>query len=152
MRRAWLLLTGMALAPLSVLAQTMDFSKVEILTEKLGPNVYMLSGSSGLDPSHEDAAGGRIHLNAFCAIKIKSDLVRVGARPDNKVVFQIAALAVIDQVDAGIDLGVGDAAEGWDVGYPFLFVVAAEVIVMPRSFSCSIQSIVAPPSWTSPIR
>ena len=30
-------------------------------------------------------------------------------------------------------------------------VVAAEVIVMPRSCSCSIQSIVAVPSWTSPI-
>jgi hypothetical protein len=30
-------------------------------------------------------------------------------------------------------------------------VVAAEVIVMPRSCSCTIQSIVAVPSWTSPI-
>ena len=30
-------------------------------------------------------------------------------------------------------------------------VVAADVIVMPRSYSCSIQSIVAAPSWTSPI-
>ncbi len=30
-------------------------------------------------------------------------------------------------------------------------VVAALVIVMPRSCSCSIQSIVAVPSWTSPI-
>ena len=30
-------------------------------------------------------------------------------------------------------------------------VVAAEVIVMPRSCSCSIQSMVAAPSWTSPI-
>ena len=29
-------------------------------------------------------------------------------------------------------------------------VVAAEVIVIPLSCSCSIQSIVAPPSWTSP--
>ena len=29
-------------------------------------------------------------------------------------------------------------------------VVAAEVIVIPRSCSCSIQSIVAVPSWTSP--
>ena len=47
MRRAWLLLAGLAMVPLSVLAQTMDFAKVEILTEKLGPNVYMLSGSSG---------------------------------------------------------------------------------------------------------
>ena len=30
-------------------------------------------------------------------------------------------------------------------------VVAADVIVMPRSCSCAIQSIVAAPSWTSPI-
>jgi glyoxylase-like metal-dependent hydrolase (beta-lactamase superfamily II) len=64
MRRAWLLLAGLAVAPLSVLAQTMDFGKVEILTEQLGPNVYMLTGSSGLDPSHEDAAGGRMGMLA----------------------------------------------------------------------------------------
>ena len=30
-------------------------------------------------------------------------------------------------------------------------VVAADVMVMPRSCSCTIQSIVAAPSWTSPI-
>ncbi len=30
-------------------------------------------------------------------------------------------------------------------------VVAAEVMVMPRSCSCTIQSMVAAPSWTSPI-
>jgi hypothetical protein len=29
-------------------------------------------------------------------------------------------------------------------------VVAADVMVMPRSCSCSIQSMVAAPSWTSP--
>ena len=40
--------------PLLALAQTMDFAKVEILTEQLGPNVYMLTGSSGLDPSHRN--------------------------------------------------------------------------------------------------
>src|SRR5881397_3543600 len=45
-------------------AQVMDFGKVGIITEKLGPNVYMLSGSAGLDPSHEDAAGGRIGVLA----------------------------------------------------------------------------------------
>jgi glyoxylase-like metal-dependent hydrolase (beta-lactamase superfamily II) len=42
----------------------MDFNKVEIITEQLGPNVYMLTGSAGFDPSHEDAAGGRIGLLA----------------------------------------------------------------------------------------
>ena len=30
-------------------------------------------------------------------------------------------------------------------------VVAADVMVIPRSCSCSIQSMVAAPSWTSPI-
>jgi len=66
MKRAWLLLAGLALAPLATggFAQTMDFDKVEIITEQLGPNVYMLTGSSGLDPSHEDAAGGRIGVLA----------------------------------------------------------------------------------------
>jgi len=41
---------------------------------------------------------------------------------------------------------------GSDRSIPFQKqVVAADVIVMPRSCSCSIQSIVAAPSWTSPI-
>src|SRR5262249_6630121 len=57
-----------ALIPLALAggasAQLMDFSKVEILTEQLAPNVYTLTGSAGLDPSHEDAAGGRIGVLA----------------------------------------------------------------------------------------
>jgi len=66
MKHAWVLLAGLAATSLSAsaFAQEMDFNKVEIITEKLGPNVYMLTGSSGLDPSHEDAAGGRIGLLA----------------------------------------------------------------------------------------
>src|SRR3982075_1385588 len=62
MKSAWLLLGALALAPLSTVgfAQQMDFDKVQIITEQLGPNVYMLTGSGGLDPSHDDAAGGRI--------------------------------------------------------------------------------------------
>jgi glyoxylase-like metal-dependent hydrolase (beta-lactamase superfamily II) len=66
MKSAWLLSAGLALAPLSTSAwcQQLDFDKVQIITEKLGPNVYMLTGSAGLDPSHEDAAGGRIGVLA----------------------------------------------------------------------------------------
>jgi glyoxylase-like metal-dependent hydrolase (beta-lactamase superfamily II) len=65
MKSVWLLaaLASAALAA-SASAQVMDFSKVEIITEKLAPNVYMLSGSAGLDPSHDDAAGGRIGVLA----------------------------------------------------------------------------------------
>src|SRR5882672_2191974 len=66
MKPAWLLSAGLALALLSTSAwsQQMDFDKVQIITEQLGPNVYMLTGSGGLDPSHEDAAGGRIGVLA----------------------------------------------------------------------------------------
>jgi glyoxylase-like metal-dependent hydrolase (beta-lactamase superfamily II) len=65
MKSAWLVvgLTSAALAT-SSWAQDMDFNKVEIITEQLGPNVYMLTGSGGLDPSHDDAAGGRIGVLA----------------------------------------------------------------------------------------
>ena len=41
-----------------------DFSKIEITAEKIAPNLYMLSGSAGLDPGHQDAAGGRIGVLA----------------------------------------------------------------------------------------
>src|SRR5437667_10802431 len=66
MKSVWLLLVGLTVAPLSTsgFAQQMDFDKVQIITEQLGPNVYMLSGSGGLDPSHDDAAGGRIGVLA----------------------------------------------------------------------------------------
>src|SRR5258707_9258597 len=75
MKSAWLLmgLTSAALATgacdtsacrTSAWAQEMDFNKVEIITQQLGPNVYMLTGSGGLDPSHDDAAGGRIGVLA----------------------------------------------------------------------------------------
>jgi glyoxylase-like metal-dependent hydrolase (beta-lactamase superfamily II) len=65
MKSAWLLvgLTSAAFAT-GAWAQEMDFNKVEIITQQLAPNVYMLTGSSGLDPSHEDAAGGRIGVLA----------------------------------------------------------------------------------------
>jgi cyclase len=58
---AWLI--SLALAA-SAAAQIMDFSQVEIITDELKPGVYTLTGSAGLDPSHEDAAGGRIGVLA----------------------------------------------------------------------------------------
>jgi cyclase len=37
------------------------WDKIEMLvTEKLSPNLYSLHGSAGLDPTHPDAAGGRV--------------------------------------------------------------------------------------------
>jgi elongation factor G len=51
--------------------------------------------------------------------------------------YQVPRLAFINKMDR-----IGANAEK---------VVAAEVIVMPRSRSCSIQSMTVAPSWTSPI-
>lgn len=46
----------------SAFAQGIDYAKIEILTEQIAPNLYMLSGSAGADPGHQDAAGGRIGI------------------------------------------------------------------------------------------
>src|SRR5580692_4357337 len=47
-----------------VQGQGIDYAKIEILTEKIAPNLFMLSGSAGADPGHQDAAGGRIGILA----------------------------------------------------------------------------------------
>jgi cyclase len=44
--------------------QGIDYAKIEILIEKIAPNLYMLAGSAGADPGHQDAAGGRIGVLA----------------------------------------------------------------------------------------
>jgi hypothetical protein len=35
--------------------QGIDYARIEILTEKIAPNLYMRSGSAGADPGHQDA-------------------------------------------------------------------------------------------------
>lgn len=64
--RSTLVLAAAAAAFLSASAhgQGIDYAKIEILTEKIAPNLYMLSGSAGADPAHEDGAGGRIGILA----------------------------------------------------------------------------------------
>ena len=48
----------------SFLAQGIQYDKIEIKTEKVAPNLYMLSGSENVDPGHPDGAGGRIGVLA----------------------------------------------------------------------------------------
>jgi cyclase len=48
-----------------VRAQTgIQYDKIEIKTDKVAPNLYMLSGSENVDPGHPDGAGGRIGILA----------------------------------------------------------------------------------------
>ena len=89
-------------------------------------------------------------------------VVLVGLAPDGLGLRLDALLAVedrdgaVEDAQVALDLdGEVDVAGGVDdvdlVVLPEHVVVAADVMVMPRSCSCSIQSIVAAPSWTSPI-
>jgi cyclase len=66
MKSASLLLAALVAVALSasVRSQGLDYGRIEIITDQIAPNLYMLSGSAGLDPSHEDAAGGRIGVLA----------------------------------------------------------------------------------------
>ena len=58
----FLMVTAAVAASTKVWGQGIDYAKIEILTEKIAPNLYMLSGSAGADPGHQDAAGGRIGI------------------------------------------------------------------------------------------
>src|SRR5215468_4060548 len=49
----------------SAWAQTgIQYDKIQIKTDKVAPNLYMLSGSENVDPGHPDGAGGRIGVLA----------------------------------------------------------------------------------------
>ena len=63
MRKAALLAIAVAMAfSVSLFAQGIQYDKIEIKTEKVAPNLYMLSGSENVDPGHPDGAGGRIGI------------------------------------------------------------------------------------------
>lgn len=64
--RYLLAVSVVAALAVSLLAQgqTIPYDKIEIRTDKIAPNLYMLSGSENVDPGHPDGAGGRIGVLA----------------------------------------------------------------------------------------
>ena len=53
----------LATLAITAYAQTINYAKIEIVTEQYTPNLYMLAGAPGdADPNHPDGAGGRIGL------------------------------------------------------------------------------------------
>src|ERR1035441_7155831 len=67
-----------------------------------------------------------VHSGAS-AVDAPGDAAGVGAGRDDKVVLQLALIAVEDEIHAGVDLGIVDLAVGRDAGAPVLGVVADEV-------------------------
>src|SRR4051812_22106955 len=66
MRRYLICVLAVAGISVSLLGQgqTIPYDRIEILTDRIAPNLYMLSGSENVDPGHPDGAGGRIGVLA----------------------------------------------------------------------------------------
>jgi glyoxylase-like metal-dependent hydrolase (beta-lactamase superfamily II) len=78
----------------SVTAQTgIQYDKIEIKTDKVAPNLYMLSGSENVDPGHPDGAGGRIGIltGPDGIFMVDSQYLQIGDR----------VLAAIRRIDSG---------------------------------------------------
>jgi len=77
----------------NLLAQGIPYDKIEIKTEKIAPNLYMLSGSENVDPGHPDGAGGRIGVLAGPdgIFMVDSQYLQIGDK----------VLAAVRRIDAG---------------------------------------------------
>ena len=83
-----------AAVPASARAQAgIQYDRIEIKTDKLAPNLYMLSGSENVDPGHPDGAGGRIGIltGPDGIFMVDSQYLQIGDR----------VLAAIRRIDPG---------------------------------------------------
>ena len=94
-RLTQVLLSMVVVAAISVLvrAQGIQYDKIEIKTDKVAPNLYMLSGSENVDPGHPDGAGGRIGVLAGPdgIFMVDAQYQQIGAK----------VLAAVRRIDAG---------------------------------------------------
>src|SRR5262245_34230072 len=63
-RHLTLVLVAAAVPAIAWAQGGIQYDKIEIKTDKVAPNLYMLSGSENVDPGHPDGAGGRIGVLA----------------------------------------------------------------------------------------
>ena len=70
-----------------------QYDKIEIRTDKVAPNLYMLSGSEDVDPGHPDGAGGRIGVLAGPdgIFMVDAQYLQIGDR----------VLAAVRKIDSG---------------------------------------------------
>jgi glyoxylase-like metal-dependent hydrolase (beta-lactamase superfamily II) len=93
-RHTTVALLAAALIPSIAWAQGgIQYDKIEIKTDKVAPNLYMLSGSENVDPGHPDGAGGRIGVLAGPdgIFMVDSQYLQIGER----------VLAAVRRIDPG---------------------------------------------------
>ncbi len=76
----------------------------------------------------EDQVAGIVAQNVTGAFDVECDTVRVGFGLNDEVVFKLPLIAVIDEIDAGIDTVVPDLGVSRDVGMPFRRVISEKVV------------------------
>src|SRR5205814_1015179 len=57
-----------------------------------------------------------VDLQALRALEAEHDPIRIGSGRDHEVIFQLALVAVVDEIDTGIDRAIVDLGVGRDVG------------------------------------
>src|SRR5439155_24195106 len=60
------------------------------------------------------------------------DAVRVGARCDNQVVFELVLVAVINQIHTGVNAGVLNARIGGNIHAPLGRIIPDQVVALAR--------------------
>src|SRR5690242_448858 len=70
----------------------------------------------------------------FSARELKTDCFRLRPGMNHKVVFQLAAGAVVHKINAGINVFVLHLLEVGDIGVPSLGITAEKVTALPREF------------------
>src|SRR5206468_9923180 len=74
------------------------------------------------------------YSNFPSAFERQLDRIRVGARSNEEVVFELLLIAVVDEVHSGIDVLVFDLPVPWNLRVPVLAIVADKVIALPGQF------------------
>ena len=72
-------------------------------------------------------------LDALIAARPKI-AAEISARRDDKIVFQLPLIAVVDQVNAGIDRRVFDTRVSWHIRAPLCRIVTDEVMGLAWQF------------------
>jgi cyclase len=87
------LLAGVVMTASTRAQGGIQYDKIEIKTDKVAPNLYMLSGSENVDPGHPDGAGGRIGVLAGPdgIFMVDSQYLQIGDK----------VLAAVRRIDAG---------------------------------------------------
>jgi hypothetical protein len=73
-----------------------------------------------------------IKANLAGARDFEPDCIRIGAGGDHEVILELALIAVINQINAGINLFVVDPLEGGNACVPLLRIISNEIVASPR--------------------